>query len=283
MPISSAPIVDLRQRHARRRLDERSHRVRQSENAAVGARIVAAGLGSERIEPEPVAAVGADFQLQVLHRVDHPLVFVIFLQQRIGLDHAFDQLGGAAEFPGLRIDRDRDAVAAHHGEHGPALEYVLVVDLGAEFAVQLRAQAHRDIGRAAFGLAIGWHVDRNAAPAHALDLHHERAAHRCAQKIDTRPHRLEQAHRHPAIFDAVVLQQGDLFRRVIGLGIGERPHVLLVGLVHSGHAVALARLDQARSRQLAVLSPCAPSRCCAAPCTRHRGRSPAAGTATPHA
>ena len=182
MPISSAPIVDLRQRHARRRLDERSHRVRQSENAAVGARIVASGLGSERIEPEPVATIGADFQLQVLHGIDHPLVFVIFLQQRIGLDHAFDQLGGAAEFPGFRIDRDRDAVVAHHGKHGPALEYVLIVDLGTEFAVQLRAQAHRDIGRAAFGPAIGWHVDRNAAPAHALDLHHERAAQRCAQE-----------------------------------------------------------------------------------------------------
>ena len=27
------------------------------------------------------------------------------------------------------------------GEHGPALEYVLIVDLGAEFAVQLRAHA----------------------------------------------------------------------------------------------------------------------------------------------
>ena len=95
-------------------------------------------LVPKRIEPEPIATVGADFQFQVLHRVDHPLVFVIFLQQRIGLDHAFDQPGGAAEFPGLRIDRDRDAVVAHHGNMVRALEYVLVIDLGAELAVQLR-------------------------------------------------------------------------------------------------------------------------------------------------
>ena len=42
--------------------------------------------------------------------------------------------------------------------------------------------------------------------------------------------------------DAVVLQQGDLFRRVIGLRVGERAHVLFVGLVHPGDAVALAGL-----------------------------------------
>ena len=106
MPTSCASVVDLRQRHADRRLDERPHCVRQTKNVAVGARIVAAGLLAERIEPEPIAAVGTDFQFQVLHGVDHPLVFVILFQQRIGLDHAFDQLGGAAEFSGLRIDRE---------------------------------------------------------------------------------------------------------------------------------------------------------------------------------
>ena len=125
------------------------------EQRAVGARIVAAGLGAERIEPEPVAAVGADFQFQIFHRIDHPLVFVIFLQQRIGLDHAFDQLGGAAEFPGLRIDGIGMPLSRITWNMVRRLNMSLIIDLGAELAVQLRAHLRARHRPRTFGLAIG--------------------------------------------------------------------------------------------------------------------------------
>ena len=57
------------------------------------------GLRAEGVEPKSVSTVRADLQFQIFQRIDHPLVFVIVLQQRIGFDHALDQFRGTADFP----------------------------------------------------------------------------------------------------------------------------------------------------------------------------------------
>ena len=98
-------------------------------------------------------------------------------------------------------------------------------------------------------------------------------------KIDARQHRLYSLITIRQSLDAIVLQQGDLFRGMVGLGVGERAHFVLVSLIHPLHAVALAGLDQAGPGCLLSLA-ARTSRCCGAPCTRHRGRSPASETAS---
>ena len=50
------------------------------------------------------------------------------------------------------------------------------------------------------------------------------------------------------------MQGGGFFRSKLGLGVGERPHFLLVCSVHGDNAITPACLDQGRARLLALVA-----------------------------
>src|SRR5262249_49727680 len=183
-----AAEIHLRDRHARRRhAHEGSHRVRQTPQR-LRARIITPGLGTKRVDPEPVAAVRSDFQPQPGERIEHALVLIEDLHLRVGLDHRLEQPGGAAPLSGFWIDWNWNAAPSHQLEHGRALEYAAEVNLGPELAIELFAHLYRDHWRELLCPPVERNIDWQAAPAHALQLHHEGAAYGSAQQIEARPH-----------------------------------------------------------------------------------------------
>src|SRR5262249_11277510 len=205
--------IKLSQRHARSRLDETSHGVRQAEDVAICARIISPRFSPERVQPTSIPAVASDLQLQATQRINHPLVLVKDAEQRVSTNHALDQLGRATESAGFRVDRNRNALTSHNSEHGFAFENIVKIDFSSELSVELRSHGGCRLRRLSESAFVSLHIDWDTAPADTLELHHVGAANRCSQEIDAAAHLQEQVQSVLAVIrQAIVLQGGDFLR-----------------------------------------------------------------------